>query len=1265
MPVAPRASVVEHSVDVKLTVATQADLPARMAEGRFRADLYHRLAVILFEVPPLRERGADVVLLAQHYLQRYAEAHRLSCKRLSQQAEAWVQRYAWPGNVRELGHLMERVTLLSPETLIGSETLEQLCLPLSTLAAPATTLTAEADAELVDEATQIRLALQGTAGNVARAARLIGISRGALRHRMARYGIARPGWKDQPVTSPLSTGEGQGGGAEPVAFSPPSQPSRTKVEGVPSWEQKPVAVLAVEVTVPANGEGAVSQYEPWTVTSHWDQVIVEKVQGFGGTLLPSSPGLLLVAFGVPQTLEQAPQRAVQAALALRRLVMEAAEGRPYPELRMAVHWGQVLVDTGAVDPTARLLPVGDTLARPGRLLGYAEPGEIVASPEMGRLAWGWCEPRGREEPLGVGQPDQIGVCTIVGLRPQSSPLAMHGRRPLSRFVGRARELAVLEDLLGQAREGRGQVVGIVGEPGVGKSRLCYELIRAPRRHGWRVLQTSTTSYGKGIPYLPVIDLLKAYFRIEAQDAVQTLRDKVTAKLHTLDAALNPSLPAFLSLLDIPVEEPTWQSLDPPQRRQRTLEAVRRLLRSECQAQLLLLVAENLHWIEGETQAFLDNLINGLPRARLLLLVTYRPEYQHTWGSKSYYSQLRLAPLPPKHVQDLLGSPLGKDASLAQFTLRLTEQTEGNPFFLEESVRSLVETHVLTGEPGAYRLAKPIQNIRVPTTVHTVLAARIDRLPSEAKRLLQAAAVIGEDVPFPLLQTIAEGPEESVRRDLTTLLASEFLYERNFSPEVAFTFKHALTREVAYGSIVPERRRVLHARIVEAIEALYVDRLSEQVERLAYHALQGAVWDKALTYCRQAGVKAGTRSAYREAVTYFEQALEVLTHLPESRDTLGQAIDLRLDLRGPLQLLGELGRIPDLLRDAATLAEALGDQRRLGRILDRLCTISWQMGDYGPALAFGQRAMAISMSLGDVRLQFNANLHLGYTHHALGEYRQATAYLRTNVVSLERALPPRPLGPAGDNTVTSRSRLSLCCAELGAFAEGITHGEEGVRMAEAADHPFSRASAAGGVGALYLRLGRLHKATAVLERGVELCQVWRIQLLFPWVASSLGVAYALSGRVAEGLPLLEQAVERAASIGFIPHVSSSLAALSEGYLLAGRPDDALPLAQRALELARQHNERGHQAWVLRLLGKIAVHRAPAEAGPAEDHYRQALALADEPGMRPLLAHCHHGLGTLYARVGRREQARAELSYAIGLYRAMGMTFWLPQAEATLA
>jgi class 3 adenylate cyclase len=479
---------------------------------------------------------------------------------------------------------------------------------------------------------------------------------------------------------------------------------------VPCWEQKSVAVLVVDVTWPPDNAREASRYEPWTVTRYWGQAIVERVQGFGGVVLSHAPSVVVVAFGVPQTLEQAPQRAVQAAIALQRLVAEAGEGGSPPELRMAVHWGQVLVDIEASDLGARILPVGDTLARPWRLLGYAKPGEILVSPEMGRLVEGWCELQAREALRRMGQPEQIDAYTIVGLSPQSSPLEMHGQRPLSRFVGRQRELALMENLLGQASEGLGQVVGIVGEPGVGKSRLCYEFIRAPRRHGWRILESSMTSYGKAIPYLPVIDLLKAYFRIEAQDTVPKLRDKVTATLHTLDAALNQSLPAFLSLLDVPVKEPTWQSLNPPQRRQRTLDAVKRLLLRESHVQPLLLVVENLHWVDGETQAFLDTLINSLPTARMLLLASYRPEYQHAWGGKSYYSQLRLDPLPPKHAQDLLGSLLGKDASLMWFMPRLIEQTEGNPFFLEESVRSLVETRVLTGEPGAYRLAGPAQNL---------------------------------------------------------------------------------------------------------------------------------------------------------------------------------------------------------------------------------------------------------------------------------------------------------------------------------------------------------------------------------------------------------------------------------------------------------------------------------------------------------------------------------------------------------------------------
>ena len=352
--------------------------------------------------------------------------------------------------------------------------------------------------------------------------------------------------------------------------------------------------------------------------------------------------------------------------------------------------------------------------------------------------------------------------------------------------------------------------------------------------------------------MPIIDLLKTDFQIEDRDDGRRVREKLTGRLLTLDPTLGPTVPAFLALLEVAVEDASWQALDPPQRRQRTLEALKHVLLRESQLQPLLLVFENLHWIDAETQAFLDGLVESLPAARLLLLVNYRPEYQHGWGQKTYYTQLRLDPLPPASAEALLESLLGSEAGLASLKARLIELTQGNPFFLEESVRTLVETQVLAGEPGAYRLAKALASIQVPATVQAVLAARIDRLPPEEKQLLQTAAVIGPEVPLALLKAIAEVPEGPLHLGLTHLQAAEFLYETRLFPEHEYTFKHALTQQVAYETLLQERRRPLHARIVEALEAFAGDRVAEQAERLAHHALRGEVWEKALTYCRQAG-----------------------------------------------------------------------------------------------------------------------------------------------------------------------------------------------------------------------------------------------------------------------------------------------------------------------------------------------------------------------------------------------------------------------------
>jgi tetratricopeptide (TPR) repeat protein len=838
-------------------------------------------------------------------------------------------------------------------------------------------------------------------------------------------------------------------------------------------------------------------------------------------------------------------------------------------------------------------------------------------------------------------------------------------RGLTRFVGRQTELEVLRQTLTQAGAGHGQVAAIVGEAGVGKSRLVYEFTHSHHTQGWLLLESASVSYGKATAYFPVVDLLKRYCHIDDSDEPRTVQARVTGQVLTLDASLQEAIPALLSLLDVLPEDSPFLRLDPPQRRRHTLDALKRLLLRETQVQPVLLVFEDLHWIDSETQALLDTLVESLPTVRLLLLVNYRPEYQHSWGSKTYYTQLRLDPLPPASAEDFLHALLGDDPGLAPLKQLLIARTEGNPFFLEESVRTLVETGVLVGTPGAYRLAQALPTIQVPATVQAVLAARIDRLPPEEKRLLQTAAVIGTEVPFALLQAIAELPEADLHRGLTHLQAAEFLYEASLFPELVYTFKHALTHEVTYSGLLLERRRVLHARIVEALEALAGDRVAEQVERLAHHAFRGEVWDKALAYCRQAEEKAMARSAHHEAVACLEQALVALRHLPESRDTLEQAIDLRFDLRNALTPLGEVGRLFDHLREAQALAETLDDQRRLGLASAYTTQYFWLMGDYDRAIASGQRALAIATALGNFAVQIETNIRLGQLYHALGDYLVAVDFLQWTIASLEGELLRERFGMAIVPSVLSRTWLVWCLAEVGAFAEGIARGEEGARIAEMVDHPHSVVTAYLGVGLLSIRRGDLDKAIAVLARGLGVCQTVNIPLWFPRLASALGYAYALSDRVAEGLPLLEQAVEQTTSIRVMVYHTLWVAWLSETYLLAGRMGDAIELAQRALDLSRERKERGTEAWALRLLGDIAAQRNPQESEQAAAYYRQALALAEELGMRPLLAHCHLGLGTLYGRMGRVGPARAALTAAIELYRAMDMTFWLPQAEAALA
>jgi class 3 adenylate cyclase/tetratricopeptide (TPR) repeat protein len=1037
--------------------------------------------------------------------------------------------------------------------------------------------------------------------------------------------------------------------------------SRSALEG----ERKQVTVLFADLK---GSMELLADRDPEEARKLLDPVLermMEAVHRYEGTVNQVMGDGIMALFGAPVAHEDHAVRACYAALRMQELVKGYAEQafRTHGvtvRIRVGLNSGEVVVRSIRSDLRMDYTAVGQTTHLAARMEQLAPPGAIWITAETLRLAENFVQVQllGPVPVHGLDAPVEVYEVVAAGqVRTRFHAAALRG---LSRFVGRDTEMEQLRAAVEGVRRGHGEVVAIVGEPGVGKSRLFHELIHSHRVAGCRTLQTSSVSYGRTTSYLPVIDLLKTYFRIDERDDIRSIRAKATGHLLTLDEALKDLLPPLLWLLDALPEEDGLRDLEPPQRRQLTLDAVKRVLLRESQVQPLVLVFEDLHWVDSETQALLDSLVESVPAVPVLLLVNHRPEYSHGWTGKTYYRQLRIDPLPPESAEELLQALVGDGAELAPLKRLLIERTEGNPFFLEESVRTLVETGALGGERGAYRLIKDAQTIHVPTTVQALLAGRIDRLPAEEKRLLQAASVIGKDVPFALLQAIVEEGEGDLRQGLAHLQAAEFLYEAHLFPELEYTFKHALTHEVAYASLVQERRLALHLRILETLERRHADQPSEEVERLARHALGAEAWDKAATYLRQAGQRTMARSAYGAAAGLLRDALRALERLPETPDTLAQAIDARLELRVALIPLGRYHDVLAVMREAEGLAIRLGDPARLGRVLADICArLRNVAGEHLQAIEVGRRALAIAAESGNRELEHEAHYRTGQAYFAIGDFPQALAFLSRCAEGAGEGRGQRsPLFASW-----SHSWLALTLSNLGRFVDARSHAQEALGIAEGADHPFTLAEALTAVGSVSLAQGDLDLAIDALERAHVSIRASNLQ---PWaVLARLGYACALSARPREGRDLLEEVLQNTTTMSSMGvGRAMQLAWLGEAYLLEGRLDEALEHARQAVSLAQRHQERSHEAWSLRLLGEIVFRRDPPAVETAEGYYREALALAGELGMRPLIAHCHFHLGKLFRKTDQQDQVREHLTTATTMYREMDMRFWLDQAEAEI-
>jgi tetratricopeptide (TPR) repeat protein len=621
-------------------------------------------------------------------------------------------------------------------------------------------------------------------------------------------------------------------------------------------------------------------------------------------------------------------------------------------------------------------------------------------------------------------------------------------------------------------------------------------------------------------------------------------------------------------------------------------------------------------------------------------------------------------LPPESAEQLLGALLGPDAGLDPLKRMLIARTEGNPFFLEESVRSLVETEAFSGERGAYQLARPLPAIQVPATVQAILAARIDRLAPADKALLQGASVIGKDVPFTLLRATAALAEEELRGAIGRLQAAEFLYETSLFPDLEYTFKHALTHEVAYGSLLQDRRRRLHGEVVEAIERLYPDRLGEHTDRLGHHAFRAERWETAAAYHRQAGYKAVSRSAFREAVVVYGDALLAIERFPETRETQEQAIDLRLDLRVPLQALSQTSRLVEVDRVAEAAAVRLGDERRLGRVSSGLANTLWILGDQAAAIAAASRALDIGLRLGDAVSHATAVLRLGAIHYTTGEYDRAVAYLRQAVDLTGGERLREQFGMAGIASVLARFWLARSLAERGEFYEGLAMAQEGLDIIRATDNLAGLPAAYEAVGYVHLHSGALAEALAPLSRAVEVGRATEVVNWESISVASLGLRDVLAGRLAEGVAQLERAAQLAEQRGELFNLAPIHGWLGKAHLAVGELQHARRHGQMSLDMAHAQPQRGTEAWAWRLLGEIAAVTNPSGVQEAETAYREALTRASNLGMRPLVAHCHLGLGKLYRRTGDRARAEEHLTLATTMYREMDMRFWLERAESEM-
>jgi class 3 adenylate cyclase/tetratricopeptide (TPR) repeat protein len=1067
--------------------------------------------------------------------------------------------------------------------------------------------------------------------------------------------------------------------------------SRHKLEG----ERKQVTVLFADIRGSTQLIESLDPEEAQKIIDPVVQVMMDAVHKYEGTVNQILGDGVMALFGAPLAHEDHALRASYAALAMQDEMRRYRQARGQSEeaglhIGIGINSGEVVLRSIDSDLNIDYSAIGQTTHLAARMQELAGPGEALISANTLRQVEGFVQvqPLGRVQAKGISQP--VDAYALVGATSARTRVQATEAQRLTPLVGRSTEIEIFRKLVDRASTGRGQILAMIGEPGIGKSRLVHEFTRHQLSPDWLVIEAASVSYGKSSPYFPLIEMLRRYFRIEPGEQSGDIQSRVATHVLELDSSLKNTIPPVLSLLGamkeprIPGGEVDWlskipeltslierfASMDAQQKRRRTLDALKRICIRESQRQNLLLVFEDLHWIDHETQAFLDELVDSLPMAHLLLLVNHRPEYNHQWSDKSYYTQIRVDPLQPSSAYELLSRLLGNHPDLSSLKELMIKRTEGNPFFAEEIVRSLADSGILVGEKGNYRPALLIESLTIPSTVQNVVSDRIDRLRSEQKHLLQTAAVIGVTVPFDLLQAVTKLEDNVLLESLAYLKAAEFIYESNLFPNLEYTFKHALTNEITYGALLRDRRIHLHSQVLETLEKQTLTSSHDRIEQLAHHALSGERWEKAVVYSKNAGDLAFSHSSFKSALLYYERALEALRHLPASPENLQRGIDLRIEIRSALFVFHEFERGFKFLEEAIESAKALNDNDRLAKLFT-FVTSHWNLvGHSEKAVITGKQALQYCLGGKNIDSRIVAHNWLGVAYHNLGQFRSSIEELHKALSLIPEVRKADFFGTNGIVSVNCKSWLIRSLAQIGSFDTAAPYGEDAIRTARERDYPLSIVFAYYAVGAAALIQGEFEKAIAAFEHGLDVCESAEIPVQRPPLISGLAISYAFVARFNDALRLLESSLNRKTrrtetanqqiplgrALGMVWDVQT--------YFLAERYDQAEAMARQALAVLGTSNHKGSEAWLKYLIGEILASRGRLRQSQAIDSYEQAALLAGELEMRPLQAHCYFGLGRIHAQSEDFSSARTEILRAADLYRSLHMNYWLEKAEASL-